>query len=148
MVRDEVSAAVDVVAEDAARFRHAYQRWERAVARRDRLVARAYLRLLRATGGLGYRRWALACRRQSIETVAEAVMVARAIRAGEAVQGALAERDRVRAAEEATVLAARIALAEASKAMARYGRLGEQLSGVTRSELRRLARRPPAAAPI
>lgn len=136
-----------MLAEDAGRYEHAYATWEAAVARRDRLVAAAERRVMSATGGLGYRRWELACARRRINTRDEARMVARAIRARPAVQAAVADLEQVRQSEEAAVLEARVELAEVAKVLSGYGQLGAQLSGLSSSELRRVARRPPGAPP-
>jgi len=142
IVQDELRAAVEQIADADERWRHAYDDWQRAVRVRDRLCERMERRVANATGGLSVARWEAVCRRRSFQTVEDAKRKARAIRARPAVEAAIAERDLVLAAEDAKVLAARIALAEASKAMARYGTLGADMIGQTAAELRRLARQP------
>jgi hypothetical protein len=136
-----------MLAKDAGRYERAYGAWERAVAHQDRLVAVAERRVVDATGGLGQRRWELACARRRINTRDEARMVARAIRARPAVETAVAKLEQVRRHEEAVVAAARVELAEAAKVLGGYGQLGAQLSGLSPAALRRLARRPPGVFP-
>jgi hypothetical protein len=138
---------VVMLAEDAERYERAYGAWKRGLAHRDRLVAAAEQRVLDATGGLGQRRWELACARRRINTGNEALMVARAIRARPAVEAAVANLGQVRRREEAVVAAARVELAEAAKVLGGYGQLGARLSGLSPAALRRLARRPPGASP-
>jgi hypothetical protein len=58
------------------------------------------------------------------------------------VQAVVEEAQRLQAVEEAAVLATRLELAEATKQVLGYGRLGQQLTGMTSAELHRLARRP------
>jgi hypothetical protein len=77
-----------------------------------------------------------------MNTGAESRLVARAIRARPAVQSALENADRLREAEDAAVLAARLELAESTKQLLDYGSIGQQLTGLTSEELRWLARRP------
>jgi predicted amidohydrolase len=105
-------------------------------------VARAERRLLAATRGLGYRRWAAACARKRIRSSAEALMKMRAIRDRLAVEAAHATLEQARTDGDAAVHAARLELAAASKALLRHGSAGVQVAGVDRAELQRLARRP------
>jgi hypothetical protein len=58
------------------------------------------------------------------------------------VRAAAKEGQRLQTIEEAAVLAARWELTEATKQLLGYGRLGQQLTGMTLAELHRLARRP------
>jgi hypothetical protein len=89
--------------------------------------------------GLGLREWEAACRKRRINTRAEATMVARAVRARPQVMVVVAEADRHRAREDEAVLATSLRLAEATKLVLGYGRLGRQLTGLTSAELRQLA---------
>jgi hypothetical protein len=127
---------------DAARWRRAHRAWQQAMERRDRHVARAERRLLAATRGLGYRRWAAACTRKRIYTIAEGLMNARAIRDQPAVEAAHAVLHQARTDGDAAVHTARIELADTSKALLRHGPAGAQAAGISEAELRRLARRP------
>jgi hypothetical protein len=147
MVRVEVTEAIQVLVEGAERYRRAYRAWEGAVAQRDGSVAAAERRVMIATGGLGYRRWELACSRRRIYTKDEALMVARALRARPAVGSAVAKLEQVRKGGDAAVLAARVELAGATKVLSGYGQLGGCLDALSASELRRLARRSPGPSP-
>ena len=144
MVRDEVLAAAEQMADAAAGWRLGYDDWQRAVKARGRLCQQMERRVTNATGGLTVVRFEAVCRRRSFHDVDDAKGKARAIRARPAVEAAIAERDRVLATEDAKVLAARITLAEVSKTMARYGTLGLDMIGQSAPELRRLARLPMA----
>ena len=143
-VRDEVRAAAVEMAGAAEAWRDAYDRWRRAVKARDRLSEQMERRVANTTGGLRVARFEAVCRRSYFHDVGAAKVTARAIRARPAVAAAIAERDRVLGAADAKVLAARLTLAEASKAMARYGTLGLDMIDQSASELRRLARQPPS----
>jgi len=143
IMRDELRAAVVQIADAEEQWRHAYDDWRRAVKVRDRLCERMERRVANATGGLSVAHFEATCRRRSFQTVEDAKRKARAIRGRPALEAAVAERDRVLAAEDAKVLAARIAVAEASKTMARFGTLGAAMIGQSAAELRRLARQPP-----
>jgi hypothetical protein len=142
VTRAELVAVADQLAEEAARWEDAYRDWERAVKVRDRVAARMDRKLLAATGGLSVARFAAVCRRRSVRSVIEAEEKAFAIQAKPAVEVAIAERDRSLAEAGAAVLAARIILAEATKAVLGYGTAGPRLVGRNRAELRRLARLP------
>ncbi len=144
VVREGVDAAVEVVAVRVERWQLALDGWRRATVRRDRLVARAAQDVVRATGGLGVRRWEAACRRRRIHTAADAAVVARAVRARPAVGAAVRTEQRVRATEDAAVTSARVELAAASRAVVELGRLAEQLTGLDSAELAWLARTPAA----
>jgi hypothetical protein len=143
VARTETLAAVETLTEAGACWQLAYQTWQQAVEHRDGVISRSERRVLRATGGLGVRQWEAACRRHRINTKAEASIVARAVRARPEVRMAVEGADRRRATENEAVLAARLKLAEATKQMLGYGRVGRQLTGLTSAELRQLARRPP-----
>lgn len=145
IVRDEVRAAAQQIADAGEGWGRAYDDWQRAVKVRDRLSERMDRRLTKAAGGLSVARWEVLCHRRYFHDVDDAKRKAAAIRAKPAVQAAVAERDRLLAAEDAKVLAARIELAEASKTMARYGAVGLDVIGQSAPELRRLARRPSIA---
>ncbi len=142
VTRADLVAVADQLAEEAARWEDAYRDWERAVKVRDRVAARMERKLLAATGGLSVARFAAACRRRSVRSVVEAEEKASAIQAKPAVEVVIAERDRSLAEAGAAVLAARIILAEATKAVLGYGTAGPRLVGLNRAELRRLARHP------
>ncbi len=144
VMREGVDVAVEVVAVRVERWQMAFDGWRRASVRRDRLAARAARDVVRATGGLGVRRWEAACRRRRIHTAADAAVVARAVRARPAVDAALRAEQQVRAAEDAAVTAARFELASATRAVIELGRLAEQLTGLDSAELARLARAPAA----
>jgi hypothetical protein len=124
------------------RWQRSYQAWQRAVEHRDRVIKRAEHRIVRATGDLGQRDWEAARRRRRIKTSAKASLVVRAGSARSEVQAAVEEAQRLQAVEEAAVLAARLELAEATKQVLGYGRVGQQLTGMTSAELHGLARRP------
>jgi hypothetical protein len=140
--QDALELAAERVAEAAARWEDAYRSLEQAVDSRDRVAARMDRKLLVATGGLSVARFEAVCRRRSVRSVAEAEQKASAIRAKAGVEAAVGERVRALAAAGADVLAARIALAEASKVLLGYGTAGPRLVGRSRAELRRLARLP------
>jgi len=144
MVRDEVREAVEQIADAGERWRRAYDDWLVAVTERDRLAGRMERRVREAAGGLSVARFEVACRRRYFHDVEDARRKAVALRARPAVTAAVAERDRVLAAADAKVVAARMVLAEASNAMAGYGTVGLDMIGVSAPELRRLARRPPS----
>jgi hypothetical protein len=127
---------------DAVRWRRAHRAWQQAMERRNRRVTRAERRLLAATRGLGYRKWARALNRQRVNTTAEALMKTRALRDRPAVEAAHAALQQARAAGDAAVHAARLELADAGKALLRHGPAGAQAADVDEAELRRLARRP------
>ncbi|SRR5579875_635096 len=116
--------------------------WQQAAERRGRWIARAERRLLAATRGLGYRRWAAACVRRRVRSSAGALMKHRAIWDRPAVEAAYAALEQARADGAAAVYAARLELAGASKALLRHGPASAQAAGVGEAELRRLARRP------
>jgi hypothetical protein len=141
-MRAGLVAATEVLVEGAARWEDAYRNWERAVEVRDRVAARMERTVTEATGGLSVRRFEAVCRRRSVRTVAEAREKASALSAKPTVEAVVAGRDGAVAAADATVLAARLVLAEASKVMAGYGTAGADLVGRSPTELRRLARRP------
>jgi len=143
VVRAEVRAAVEQLAEAAEQWRLAYGDWQRATRVRDTVAKQMQRRVTKATGGLSVARFEVICRRRSFHDVEDAKAKARAIRARPAVNAAVAERDRAVALEDAKVRAARIALGEASKAIARYGTLGADTIGQSVPELRRLARQRP-----
>ncbi len=137
-----MSAAADELIAVGERWQRSYQAWQRAVEHRDRVIERAERRVVRATGGLGKRDWEVARRRRRIKTSAEASLVVRAGSAQPEVQAAIEEAQQLQAVEEAAVLAARSELAEATKQVLGYGRVGQQLTGMTSAELHGLARRP------
>ncbi len=134
--------AVEQLAEEAARWEDAYRSWERATEVRDQVAVRMERKLRVAAGGLSVARFDAVCRRRSVRSVAEAQQKASAIRATADVEAAAAERDCAVAAADATVLAALIVLAEASKAVLDCGTAGPRLVGRSRAELLRLARLP------
>ncbi|MFZ2057301.1 MAG: hypothetical protein WAV54_07830 [Acidimicrobiales bacterium] len=138
----EISVAADELIAAGDRWQRSYQAWQRAVEHRDRVIKRAERRIVRATGDLGQRDWEAARRRRRIKTSAEASLVVRAGSARSEVQAAVEEAQRLQAVEEAAVLAARLELAEATKQVLGYGRVGQQLTGMTSAELHGLARRP------
>jgi hypothetical protein len=148
VARTETRAAVDALTEVGACWRRAYQAWQQALEQRDRVISRAERRVLRATGGLGLGKWEAACQRRRINTMEEASIVARAVRARPEVRLAVEEADRLRAVEDEAVLAARLWLTEATKQMLGYGTIGRQITGLTPAELHQLARRPPPNTPV
>jgi len=75
-------------------------------------------------------------------TVADAKLRARALRAGPAVEMAVADRGKALAGQEVAVAAAREALRRASEELVLFGLLGATAGGTELVELRRLARRP------
>jgi len=143
MVRDEVREAVEKIAHAGEGWRHAYDDWQATVTERDRLAGRMERRVREATGGLSVAAFEVACRRRYFHDVKDAKRKAAAIRARPAVTAAVAERDRVLAVAAVKVVAARVNLAEESKAMAGYGTIGLDMIGVSAPDLHRLARRPP-----
>ena len=137
-----MSVAADELIAVGERWQRSYQAWQRAVEHRDQVIERAERRVVRATGGLGQRDWEAARRRRRIKTSAEASLVVRAGCTRPEVQAAVEEAQRLQAVEEAAVLATRLELADATKQVLGYGRLGEQPTGMTSAELHGLARRP------
>ena len=135
MAADELIAAGDC-------WQRSYQAWQRAVEHRDQVIERAERSVVHSTGGLGQRDWKAARRLRRIKTSGEASLVVRAGGARREVQAAVEEAQRLRAVEEAAVLTTRLELAEATKQVLGYGRLGQQLTGMTSAELHGLARRP------
>jgi hypothetical protein len=142
VARNETPVAVDELIAAGDRWQRSYQAWQRAVEHRDRVIKRAEHRIVRATGDLGQRDWEAARRRRRIKTSAKASLVVRAGSARSEVQAAVEEAQRLQAVEAAAVLAARLELAEATKHVLGYGRVGQQLTGMTSAELHGLARRP------
>jgi hypothetical protein len=142
-MRAELRAAGDLIVKVADEWKGAYREWQRAVKVRDRAAERMDRRVRQATGGLSVARWEAVCRRRCFHTVEDAKQKARAIRTRPAVEAAVAAQDRALAVEDAKVLAVRIALAELSKTMSRFGTVGGRMVGQSPAELRRLARRPP-----
>jgi hypothetical protein len=142
VIREEVLAAIDVVADEARLFERACKDWRRVVARRDRLVAKAQRKVAIAAGGNGPRYLDLSCGHGRINTRAEAMAFARALRAGPSVNAAVVDAEKLRSREDAAVLAARVELAVATKQVLRRGILGQQLTGLGRADLRRFARLP------
>jgi hypothetical protein len=148
VARTETLAAVDALNEVGACWQRAYQAWQQALEHRDRVIARSERRVLRATGGLGWREWEAACRRRRIHTMAEASIVARAVRARREVRAVLEDADRLRAVEDEAVRACRLGLAEATREILGYGSVGRRITGLTSAELHRLARRQPTSTPV
>ncbi len=142
IVREEIRAAAEQLTDAAEHWRLAYDDWQRAIRVRDTVAKRMDRRVTKATGGLSVARFEATCRRRFFHDIGDAKAKARAIRARPAVEAAIAGRDRVVAIEDAKVRAARIALAEASKVLVRYGALGADTIGQSAPELRRLARQP------
>jgi hypothetical protein len=137
-----MSVAADELIAVGERWQRSYQAWQRAVEHRDRVIEQAERRVVRATGGLCLRDWEAAQRLRRIKTSAEASLVVRAGGARPEVQAAVEEAQQLEAIEDAAVLTARLELAEATKQVLGYGRLGQELTGMTSAELHRLARRP------
>ena len=144
VLRGELGDAVEEIAEVAGAWKRAYDDWKRAVKERDRAAERMERRVTKATGGLSVARFEAVCRRRSFHDVEDAKAKARAIRSRPAVEAAVADRDDVIADADAKVLTSRIELAEASKAVACYGRTGLDMIGLSAAELRRLSRLPPS----
>ncbi|MDA8045092.1 MAG: hypothetical protein M0Z30_07635 [Actinomycetota bacterium] len=143
--QEQLRSAGATIADVAAAWQLAYGSWVQAVQDQHAAVERAERRIRRATGGRSLARWEAVCRRRTIHTVDEAKDKALALRARPAVAAAVGERDRLAAALDAVVLAARIELAAASRALSRYGTVGACLVGIAPGELARLARRPRSA---
>jgi hypothetical protein len=137
-----MSVAADELIAVGERWQRSYQAWQRAVEHRDRVIEQAERRIVRATGGLCLRDWEAARRQRRIKTSGEASLVVRAGSARPKVQAVVEEAQRLRAVEAAAVLTTRLEWAEATKQVLSYGRLGQQLTGMTSAELHRLARRP------
>ena len=138
----EVIAGVDEIGEAADCWQSAHRVWLEVVEHRDRVVARAEARIVRARGGLTLAEWEAACRRRRINTAVEAAMASRAVRARPAVLAKIEEARRLLVAEDMAVLAARLELARATKQLLGYGSAACQLTGKSSRELRQLARRP------
>ena len=100
-----------------------------ALAHRERDLARADRRLRRATGGLDERSWRGATGRRRINTTADALIVARAIRSRPAAEDSLAARDVVRVVADERVRVARAELAEATRYLRCFGTIGMELAG-------------------
>ena len=148
VARTEVLAVVDEMGEAADSWQRAHRMWLEAMEHRERLVKRAEVRIVRATGGLTLAEWRAACRRRRINTAGEATMVARAVRARPAVMAKVEEAKRLRLAEDMAVLAARLELAGVTRQMLGYGSVAWQLTGKSSKELRQLARRPRASSSV
>ncbi|HLN06626.1 MAG TPA: hypothetical protein VK217_10130 [Acidimicrobiales bacterium] len=146
-MRTEILVAADELMAAGDCWHRSYQAWQKAVGHRDRVIARAELRVVRSTRSAGLRKCEADRRRRRINTRAEASTVARAVRARAEVQSTLEEAYRLRALEDAAVLATRLELAETTKQVLRYGRFGLQLTGMTSAALHGLARRPRAPIP-
>lgn len=143
VVQDALRAAAEEIVDAVEGWRRAYEDWQRAINLRDRLCEQMDRRVTNAAGGLSVARFEVTCRRRSFHDGEDAKAKARALRARPALQAAVAERDRVLAAADGNVVAARLVLAEASKTVVRFGSLGVGMVGLDPSELRRFARRPP-----
>ena len=133
-------ASAEELANDADRWRAAYEGWLRAGSVRKRKVKEAERKLVAATGGLGLARWEAACQRQRIVTVDDGRLRARAVRGRPGVEAALTARERVVAEQDKAVLAARSELAKASRQMARYGEIGASVLGLSTAGVLRLCR--------
>jgi hypothetical protein len=142
MVRIEVQTVVDTLGKAVATFEDAHGRWQQAKASRDQVERRLEEMILRATGGRDLYRFEQALRRRSIHTTAEACNLAKVVRDQGAVQKALAQADRFRTLEEASIRAARCDLADASKQLLRYGQLALELTRLDERDVRHMARRP------
>lgn len=143
VMRAELVAVAGQLVEGAAHWEDAHRSWVRAIEARDRVARQMQRKVAGVTGGLSVTRFEAVCRRRSVRSVVEAQQKASAIRAKATVEAAVAERDRALAAADATVLAARVVLAEASKVILGYGTAGPRLVDQSRTDLRRLARLPP-----
>lgn len=104
-----------------------------AVAHRQRELAAAERRLRRATGGVGTGRVARAAGRRRINTTAEAIRVARALRSGVAAQAAVSARRSVEVAEAERVRQAEAELTAAVRSLRSLGTLGQRILGEARS---------------
>jgi hypothetical protein len=138
--RREVVAVGEGLAGEVERWMAARLSWWSAAALRDREVRRARGRLVAATGGLGLDRWERACEKRRFRTIEDAKRKARAIRARPAVEAALADLERIEAERDTAVETARRELAVLSQRILAYGRLAVDLTGLSASELDRLAR--------
>jgi hypothetical protein len=82
----------DALTEAADCWQRDYGAWQLALEHRRRVISRAERRVVRATGGLGRRKWETACRRRRINTRAEASIRARAVRARPEVRATVSRR--------------------------------------------------------
>lgn len=124
----------------AADWQEAQGSWLRARQCYETVASREAAKVVAATGGLGLQRWAAACRRRRANTVADAVLCARAWRARPAVEQALAAQAKALAEQAGVLAAAEEALAGAAARLGRFGDLG---AGPPRSS----SARPAACAP-
>ena len=141
--KPEVDGTLGEIVGVAQEWLRAHAIWQQAVYRKTQVAVRSESLLRDATGGLSVARWEAVCRRRSIRRVVDAQAKARALRAGPKVAEALARRDRLIAAADAEMLAARVELAVKSTKLSAYGAVGARLVGLDIAALRRFARLPP-----
>jgi hypothetical protein len=138
-VRSEVALMCDRMAEDAESWRGAHRDWKLACSRRDEDVLKARVRVVAATGGLGFGRWRAALHRRRFRTIEDAKLKATALRVRPAVEAALAELDRIASDRDAEVSDAASRLGQCSERVTSYGNLAVILTGMPGAELRGLA---------
>ena len=138
MGRDETEQAGDHLRAAIDRFTVACTAMASARARRERALARADRRLAAVTGAFGSQLTTLSRKRRRINTVADALLVARAVRARPAAEEARRALDVVRAEEDARVHGAEVALSAATRNMRSFGTIGDQI--VDRTPPHRAAR--------
>ncbi|WP_298179809.1 hypothetical protein [Saccharomonospora sp.] len=98
-----------------------------ARAHQERALSQADRRLAAPTGEFGSELTTLSWKRRRINTVADAVLVARAVRAHPAAVEARRALEVVRTEESARVRAAEVALSAATSHLRSYGAIGNQI---------------------
>ena len=135
---DVVRGVLEMLVAEAEHWKRCYQAWKRAVERRDRLVELEAHRVATGTGGIERGACSVAYRHRRINTRADAVLVARAVRAGARVRAVMEVADSGRAAAEESIAAAELQLLAATEKLIAYGVLGPQVAGISGAEFRQL----------
>ena len=127
MGRDETAQAADHLRAAIDHFIVASAAVASARSHRERALAQADRRLAAMTGGFGSELSTPHRRRSRINTVADALLVARAVRARPATEAARRALGVVRAEENARVRAAEAALSAATRHLRSFGAVGNQI---------------------
>ena len=135
-----MKSSIGIVAEEARLFRRSHEAWLAAVASRERVAERADLRIAQQPAGLLSIAGGVSASAVETTRSPNPGLSVGAVRAEATVRQAIGDADYLRSGAAAAVRAAGADLASSARALLRYGRLGQQLSGMTTHELRRLAR--------
>lgn len=139
-MREQVRAAAEGIGSDVLQLQEQLRALERTATDGECRVARAERELRRRAGGLDERRFARACVRRRICSVAEATARARAVRRQASVREAVDELVRVRQRSRAALAIERAELARVAAAVVARGALGVAASGVDLDVLTLLAK--------